>query len=312
LLKTEYSVYLKSLGEQYLGHKLMNLSIAHLGPPGNHTEQAALYYANWLNQTNGTKVILCPYPSIAQSLKAVVEGKTKLAVVPSENSIEGSVTMTMDAMWQLDTLQIQLGLNMPIVHVLISCAQNLGQIKTVYSHPQGLAQCQVWLEKFLPDVQLIATSSTTAALPTLQQDTTAAAISSHRAAQLYNLPVLADGINDYPDNCTRFWVVSQSDTPAIIESSKINPTHTSLAFSVPANVPGALVKNLKIFANLNINLSRIESRPTKRSLGEYVFFIDIESTSVDQSMQSALTELAKNTEILKIFGSYSVISTNSL
>jgi prephenate dehydratase len=290
----------------------MNLSIAHLGPPGNHSEQAALYYAKWLAQNGGTEVILCPYPSISQSLKSVAQGKTKLAVVPAENSIEGSVTMTMDAMWQLDTLQIQLALNMPIIHVLISCAQSLEQIKTVYSHPQGLAQCQVWLEKFLPNVQLIATSSTTAALPTLEQDKTAAAISSHRAAQLYNLPILADGINDYPDNCTRFWLVSQSDTAPIIDLSKINLTHTSLAFSVPANVPGALVKTLKIFANLDINLSRIESRPTKRSLGEYVFFIDIESGSIHKSIQSALTELATNTEILKIFGSYSVLSTNNL
>ncbi|AFZ00562.1 prephenate dehydratase [Calothrix sp. PCC 6303] len=290
----------------------MNLSIAHLGPPGNHSEQAALYYANWLARTTGIKAILCPHPSIAQSLKAVAEGKTKLAVVPAENSIEGSVTMTMDAMWQLDTLQIQLALNMPIVHVLISCAENLEQIQTVYSHPQGLAQCQVWLEKFLPNVQLIATNSTTSALPTLEQDTTAAAISSHRAAQLYNLPILADGINDYPDNCTRFWVVSQNATPPIIDSSKINPTHTSLAFSVPANVPGALVKNLKIFANLNLNLSRIESRPTKRSLGEYLFFIDIESGSINEPMESAFTELASNTEILKIFGSYGVLSSNNL
>jgi prephenate dehydratase len=291
----------------------MNLSIAHLGPPGNHTEQAALHYVNWLAQTSGLEAILCPYPSIAQSLKGVAQGKTKLAVVPAENSIEGSVTMTMDAMWQLETLQIQLALTMPIVHALISCAHNLEHIKTVYSHPQGLAQCQIWLEKFLPDVQLIPTNSTTAALPNLRQDSSTAAISSHRAAQLYDLPILADAINDRPDNCTRFWVVSQSSLPPIIESSKINPTHTSLAFSVPANVPGALVKTLKIFANLNINLSRIESRPTKRSLGEYVFFIDIESGTLNHpSMQSALTELAPNTEILKIFGSYGVLSTNSL
>jgi prephenate dehydratase len=287
----------------------MNLSIAHLGPPGNHTEQAALHYANWLSQKGGIESILCPYPSIAQSLKGVAQGKTKLAVVPAENSIEGSVTMTMDAMWQLDTLKIQLALTMPIVHVLISCAENLEQIKTVYSHPQGLAQCQVWLEKFLPDVQLIPTSSTTAALPSLQQDSAAAAIASHRAAQLYNLPILADAINDHPDNCTRFWVVSQGNIDPIIQPSTIEQTHTSLAFSVPANVPGALVKTLKIFANLDINLSRIESRPTKRSLGEYVFFIDVESGNFQPSMQSALTELAPNTEILKIFGSYGNLNT---
>lgn len=288
----------------------MNLSIAHLGPPGNYSEQAALYYVNWLTKTQGKEAFLCPYPSIAQSLKAVAQGQALLAVVPAENSIEGSVTMTMDAMWQLDSLYIQLALIMPIVHVLISCASNLDSIETVYSHPQALAQCQAWLERFLPKVQLVPTNSTTEVLQKLKTDLGAAAISSQRAAQLYNLPTLAAGINDHPDNCTRFWVVSQDLNQHL--TSATHKKHTSLAFSLRTNTPGVLVKALQIFAQLNINLSRIESRPTKRSLGEYLFFIDLEADANDSIIQSAINELSKDTEVLKIFGSYDILSTKDM
>ncbi len=286
----------------------MILSIAHLGPPGTYAEQAAILYVNWLSHNQGLQATLCPYPSIAQTLRAVAQSQVNLAVVPVENSIEGSVTMTMDTLWQLDNLQIQMALVMPIVHTLISCADSIENIKTVYSHPQALAQCQKWLEQFLPNVHLIPANSTTEALQTLKQDYTAATISSERAAQLYNLPVLVNGINDHPENCTRFWVISQTDMPNNYKKSSLKVSHTSLAFSVGANLPGALVKPLQIFAQLNINLSRIESRPTKRSLGEYLFFIDAEADTSQIQIQSALQELTVYTEILKIFGSYGVLS----
>jgi prephenate dehydratase len=285
----------------------MTLSIAHLGPPGTYTEQATICYVNWLRQNTGIEGILYPYPSIAQSLQAVVQGNVQLAVVPVENSLEGSVTMTMDALWQLDSLQIQLALVMPIAHMLISCATSLDQIKTVYSHPQALAQCQGWLGQFLPTVQLIPSNSTTEALERLEHDLMIAMIASSRAAQLYNLPILASSINDYPENCTRFWVVSHGQTKTAHQISSTSASHTSLAFSLPANAPGSLVKPLEIFAQLGINLSRIESRPTKRSLGEYLFFIDLEANSTTPQMQSALAELATHTEILKILGSYNVL-----
>jgi prephenate dehydratase len=290
----------------------MDLSIAHLGPPGTYAEQAALFYVNWLAKNTGLEAILCPYPSIAQTLKAVASKQAKLAMVPVENSIEGGVTMTLDALWQLENLHIQLALVMPIVHTLISCASRLEEIKTVYSHPQALAQCQGWLEKFLPDVQLIPINSTTEALHQLEQDLSAAAISSARAAQLYNRPIIANGISDYPENCTRFWLVTQDSLPTgWLPQAEIN-SRVSLGFSVPANVPGALVKPLQVFAHLDINLSRIESRPTKRSLGEYLFFMDLEASESSPKMQSALAELANYTEILRIFGSYNVLDVNSL
>lgn len=285
----------------------MTLSIAHLGPPGTYTEQAAMFYLNWLRKTTGSEAILCPYPSIAQTLRSVAQGQALLAVVPVENSIEGSVTMTLDTMWQLDSLQIQLALVLPIAHTLISCAASLNDIKTVYSHPQAIAQCQGWLGRFLPTVELIASNSTTESLLLLEHDLTAAAISSQRAAQLYNLPILAKGINDYPENFTRFWVVSQDQLSATYQTNSISATHTSLAFSTLANIPGALVKQLQVFAQLGINLSRIESRPTKRSLGEYLFFIDLEADASNPQVRSAIAELISHTEVLKIFGSYSVL-----
>ncbi|AFY49992.1 prephenate dehydratase [Nostoc sp. PCC 7524] len=292
----------------------MTLSIAHLGPPGTYAEQATIIYVKWLTQNTGMETVLRPYPSIAQSLKAVAQGETQLAVVPVENSIEGSVTMTMDTLWQIDSLRIKSALVMPIAHALISCATSLDRIKTVYSHPQGLAQCQNWLGEFLPTVQLIPSNSTTEALQTLQHDLTTAAIASARAAQIYNLPILANNINDYPENCTRFWVISQTASDIIQHFPVQNPSHTSIAFSVPANVPGALMKPLQVFAQLGINLSRIESRPTKRSLGEYLFFIDLEAAVDTPKMQSALGEINAYTEVLKIFGSYSLvpISTQEL
>jgi prephenate dehydratase len=277
----------------------MSISIAYLGPPGTYAEAAALAYVSTLAGETGRNSVLCPYPSIAQTLQSVAQGQAHLAVVPVENSIEGSVVTTLDMLWQLDTLQVQQALVLPIRHALLSRASTIEAIQTVYSHPQALAQCQGWLEKFLPSAQLVPTNSTTEALQYLDKDYTAGVITSQRAAQLYNLPILASAINDYPDNYTRFWVMGKQRSAG--------GSHTSLAFSTPANVPGALAKPLQVFASRGINLSRIESRPTKRSLGEYLFFIDLEADASQAPVQDALSELASHTEILKIFGSYSVL-----
>jgi prephenate dehydratase len=284
----------------------MTTAIAHLGPPGTYTEQATLAYVDLVQQKSGVEAILCPYPNISQTLRAVAQGDAQLAVVPVENSIEGGVTMTLDTLWQLDNLQIHLALVMPIAHSLMSYAQDLAGIKTVYSHPQALAQCQGWLEQFLPQVQLIPANSTTETLQLLVNDPTLAAIASQRAAQIYHLPVLASRINDHPENCTRFWVIGRG--ASVIPT---NGTHTSLAFSTRANIPGALVRPLQVFADLGINLSRIESRPTKRSLGDYLFFIDLEASDSPR-MQAALEKLTAHTEILKIFGNYQVVPISVL
>jgi prephenate dehydratase len=278
----------------------MTISIAHLGPPGTYAEAAALLYSTWLTGQTQQETTLCPYPSIAQTIEATTEGQVDLAVVPVENSIEGSVTTTLDTLWRCDTLQIQQALVLPISHAFITRAKTIAVVKTVYSHPQALAQCHQWLEKFLPEAQIIPTNSTTEALQYLDADLAAGAIASERAAQLYNLPVLACPINDHPDNCTRFWILGLQPS--------LGGNCTSLAFTVH-DVPGALLKPLQVFAQQNINLSKIESRPTKKSLGDYLFFVDLEADARQPNVQVALKDLAEQTETLKVFGSYDVLPT---
>lgn len=281
---------------------VMKVSLAYLGPTGTNSETATLAYASWLASHKHQQATLCSYSSIAQTLNSVANGETDLAVVPVENSIEGSVTVVLDAFWQADNLKILKGLTLPIAHALLSYNSSLRGIEKVYSHPQALAQCQNWLEKFLPQARPIAASSTTEALQFLNGDPTSAAIAAPRAAKLYQVPLLKGDIKDRPDNHTRFWLVGLSASDS--------GNYLSLAFSLPENAPGALVKALQIFASRQINLSKIESRPTKRSLGEYIFFIDLEGNLRDPILRDALEELSDCTESLKIFGNYDVLSIN--
>lgn len=280
----------------------MKLTLAYLGPTGTNSETAALAYSKWLLENHNLTTTLCPFPSMAPAMQSVANGKIDWVVVPIENSIEGSVTVVLDTLWQSNNLQVHRELTIPIFHGLLSFASSLDELTTVYSHPQGLAQCQKWLEKFLPQVQLVPTRSTTEGITFLKSDRTAAAVSSPRAAELYGVPLLEQDIKDRADNCTRFWVVSCAQ-------SKIG-SHLSFAFSLPENAPGALVRALQIFARRAINLSKIESRPSKRSLGEYIFFIDLEGNSQDPQIQEALTELEQCTEVLKIFGNYTQLDIN--
>jgi prephenate dehydratase len=274
-------------------------TIGHLGPAGTYTEAAALICRDWLTaQTTQTRYALQAYSSIALTLEALAQGAVSLAIVPVENSVEGGVTMTMDSLWQLDQLQIHRALVMPIQHALVTRATDLSQIRRVYSHPQALGQCPRWLAAHLPRAEQIAANSTTAGIQHLS-DPTIAAISSQRAAQIYGEPVLACPINDQPDNCTRFILLSRAASPG--------GSLTSLAVSLKANQPGSLLKLLQIFADRGINLSRIESRPSKRSMGDYLFFIDMEADTRDPLTQAVLQDLASHTEQLKIFGSYDLI-----
>lgn len=273
----------------------MGRTIAYLGPTGTYSETAALTYAKSLEPESGR---LLPYPSIALALRSLVNRETDLAVVPVENSTEGSVVMTLDALWQLDGLQIQQELVMPIVNALLSRGTRIAEITEIYSHPQPLAQCQKWLETHLPNAHLIPTNSTTEAIQRVENRPTAGAIASHRASQLYNVPILVEPINDYANNCTRFWVMGWTPNP---EGNRL-----SLAFQIK-DMPGALMKPLEVFAKLQLNLSRIESRPTKRSLGEYIFFIDVELEPGQKPLSAAaLAELATYTDELKVFGYYPV------
>jgi prephenate dehydratase len=164
----------------------MQTTIAHLGPIGTYSETAALRFA----AAQPGAPVLRPYANITQTLTAVVERQVQLAVVPIENSVEGGVIMTLDTLWQLEQLHVQQALILPIRHALLTRAPSLDAIRRIYSHPQGIAQCQRWLAQHLPQVELIPANSTTENLKDVAQDPTAAAISSARAAELYDLPIL--------------------------------------------------------------------------------------------------------------------------
>ncbi|HZG38168.1 MAG TPA: prephenate dehydratase [Nodosilinea sp.] len=284
----------------------MTVTIAYLGPEGTYSQLAALAYSLDLENRTGHPVELRAMPSIPKAMQATAEGLTNLTIVPVENSTEGGVTTTLDTLWQLQRLQIHHAMVMPIRHGLLSEAQDLAAVARVYSHPQALSQCQLWLERNLPQAHLVATRSTTEALEHLTDNKTVAAISSEWAAQLYNLPILAHHINDHTDNCTKFWVLKGSDP----ETQSPDGQYTSLAFSLPVNGPGALLKALAIFARYDINLSRIESRPTKRSLGEYLFFVDLETNAHSPAGQQALKELVACTETLIDFGTYNLVAVD--
>lgn len=282
----------------------MTIAIAHLGPKGTFSEFAATAYAQSLtseladssNPLATEEITLKPYPTIAQAIYATAQNDTQYCVVPIENSIGGGVTLTLDTLWAVEDLKIQQAYTLPIQHALVSPADSPQAIKTIYSHPQALAQCHDWLQENLPDASLVRTNSTAEPFIRLKDDPEGGAIGSKWGAKIYELPVLAHPINDYADNYTRFWVLGKK--PAV------GGAYTSMAFSLPTNEPGALLKPLQLFSALNINMSRIESRPTKRLLGEYIFFVDVEAGDNPQTMRTALEVLSLHTAVLKIFGSY--------
>lgn len=284
----------------------MTVTIAYLGPAGTYSQLAALAYSLAFEQQWHKSVQLKAFPSIPRAIQATAEGTTTLTLVPVENSIEGGVTTTLDTLWRLSQLTIHHALVMPIRHGFLSHAQNLADIQTVYSHPQALSQCQLWLEQWVPQAILVPTNSTAEALQHLSDNATTAAISSEWAAELYNLPILVHDINDHADNCTKFWVLGRADSP-------YRPTqgsYISLAFTLPVNAPGALLKPLQVFADHQINLSRIESRPAKRALGDYLFFVDLETGDNHNANTVAIQAMASCTESLINFGSYDLITTD--
>lgn len=288
----------------------MTLSIAHLGPTGSYAEQAAINYAHWFQSQQGLDQLpsLVAEPSITQTMYAINEGKVDLAVVPVENSIEGGVSFTLDTLWKLKDVLIYEAFILPINHMFIATSNALDKIEVVYSHPQALGQCQTWLGEHLPQAQLIPSNSTSEGLKFIQDNPYAGAIASERAANLHQLPIQVRSIQDHRDNCTKFWVFKKDEKPQWEEAQEHAPTHCSLAFIVPDNVPGALLNPLTTFAERQINLSRIESRPAKKALGDYVFFVDAEVQGREKEFQAALAELRANTRVLKIFGTYPQVS----
>jgi chorismate mutase / prephenate dehydratase len=265
------------------------VTVAYLAPPATFTHQAA-------RERFGESVTYHPSRSIAETFEDVERGHAQFGVVPVENSIEGAVNVTLDRLLESD-LTICGELALEIGQCLLSRATELREIKRVLSHPQGLAQCRGWLAANLPDVPVEETNSTAGAAELAAGDATLAAIASALAGELYGVPVLRARIEDNRQNTTRFLVIGRQQ-PAPSGRDK-----TSILFAMP-NQPGALYRILEPFARIGLNLTKIESRPTKRERWDFVMFVDFEGHRETPIVAGALSEIAERTRYLKILGSY--------
>ena len=243
----------------------MRKQVAYLGPKGTYAEKAAHILSEIANYDSP---IFVPCKGLHSVIKSIAYKNCDAAVVPIENSVEGGVTATLDALWKFSNIKISNAIVLPIKHALISSGE-MKNISEVLSHPQALAQCSEWLLENLPEAIMLQTNSTSEAVNMVKGSTFRAAIGSKSLIEIEGLKELAFPINDVPGNCTRFVLLSEN-----IHSNKANIA--SFAFSLLSNSPGALLKALSYIGELGFNMSKIESRPSKRELGEYVIYIDVE------------------------------------
>ena len=272
----------------------MPVSVAFLGPHGTYGERAtrALMQLEGLNDAE-----LLPCVSLRSVVEHVADGRCDAAVVPVENSVEGGVTASLDALWSNPEICIRRAVVLPIRHALLSSG-TLREISEVLSHPQALAQCSGWLASNLPNALQLATTSTAEAARMVKGSRFRAAIASRSLQNDDDLEALAYPINDASGNCTRFLLLQRGER-------RTEGDVASLAFSLHRNAPGALLEALAAVADLGLNMSRIESRPSKRELGEYVFFLDVDLPSGGGALLQQLTErLAPLCEHLAQFGAY--------
>ena len=273
------------------------MRVAFLGPAGTFTEEA-------LRASAPGPVDEVPYPSIYETVMAVHEGETDMAVVPIENSLEGSVTTTLDALaTEAHDVQIAKEFVLPVSHNLIASRElPLEQVERVISHPQATPQCSRFLRDRLPHAQRgIAGSTAEAVRMVAEAEQPWAAIGSKLAAELYGAVVLAEGIEDETGNETRFvWLAREGHEPLG------QPNKTSIVFWGFNDVsPGALVDVLTELSSRGINLTKIESRPRRvGGLGHYMFFADLEGSTGDSNVDDALSALAERVRAMKVLGSY--------
>jgi prephenate dehydratase len=269
-------------------------SIAYLGPPGTFTEEAL---QNWPGLSCEE---MLPFPTVEETVMAVQDGLADKAIVPIENSIEGSVNATLDSLAFETEVLIQGEMVSQVEHYLLARdGVRLKDVVKVISHPQAAAQCRRHLVELLSGVELEAANSTTeAALRVAGSREPLAAIGSRLAAELYELQVLYEGLEDHPDNRTRFVLLGKEKMPPTGQDK------TSMVCFIYQDQPGMLLQILQEFAHRYINLTKIESRPTKKVLGDYCFFIDCEGHEVDEVVASALKCLRCKLPQVKLLGSY--------
>ncbi len=276
---------------------MTNKKIGYLGPEGTFSYDAA----NLFLEKTGSKAELIPFTTFHDILFAVDREEIEEGIVPVENSIEGTIGVVQDMLVKEVDLKIKNEIVIPVQQSLL--AKNdipLTEIKEVYSHTQPLEQCRNWIMKNLPNAKVRTAPSTAEAAKIVSagEINNIAAIGSRYLGSFYNLKVLNNNVNDYPDNSTRFLIVARSD------SQQTGSDKTSIVFATLADKPGGLYSILGEFASRNINLSKIESRPSKRALGDYFFFVDIDGHRKDKLIQDALKDLTVKVGFLKILGSY--------
>ena len=271
------------------------MRIAFLGPSGTFSEEAALKQAE---RDDGT---LVPFSSIPALVSAVETGLADAAMLPIENSLEGSVSATVDLLIHETTLKIRGELMLPVRHFLAVVPKTtLSDIKLLTSHTQALGQCRRFLDRCLPGVEQEAALSTASAVASVMEkgDSSRAAIGTQRAAELYGAEILAHDIQDNDNNVTRFVVLARDD------AEKTGHDKTSVCFSIRANVPGALFECLEDFAKNDIQMTKLESRPMKTMIGAYYFLVDLEGHRTDPKVAETLERLNDKCAMVKIFGSY--------
>jgi len=265
------------------------LKVAYLGPAGSFTEMATFGYF-------GKSCDFIPAGRIQDVFDMTDKRESDFGVVPVENSLEGSVGLTLDLLID-SNVKICGEIYKEITHHLLSMMDDMKNLKRVYSHPQALAQCRGFIEKNLAGVDIIEVGSTSEAARLAAQDYESAAIASSRAAEVYGLKILKSRIEDSSNNYTRFIVLGKSDNPPTGNDK------TSIIISVKDEA-GALYRALNAFAQYGINLSKIESRPMKKRPWEYIFFIDFDGHLNNKIVKKALSDLSKGCLFLKILGSY--------
>jgi prephenate dehydratase len=270
------------------------LKIGYLGPSGTFSQEAMKVYIK-----GKERYIEYDYGTIQDTILAVNNGEIDEAIVPTENSLEGAVNVTLDMLAAEDDLQIK-------AEVIIDIKQNLmakkgtslDDIRYILSHPQPIGQCRKYISKNFPDAKIRLLSSTAeAALVVSKGEKNSAAIGSIIISDIYGLDVLKTDIQDGCNNLTRFVVISKND------SGRTGCDKTSIVFSTE-DKPGSLYRILDIFNLWDINMTRIESRPAKNQLGSYKFFVDLNGHRDDDNIRDALTMIKKKTSFFKLLGSY--------
>ena len=276
------------------------MKIAYLGPRGTFSEDA-------LRAAVGdAEVEAVPAATVPEAIIAVREGEADRALVPFENSIEGAVTATLDTLaFDADGVTLVGEFDLPIQHCLIAREEiPLDRIEVVLSHPQASAQCARFVRENLPRAEVRAALSTAEAVRTVaESDQPWAALGAESAARLYGAAVLRQGVEDVADNITRFVWIAREGTAA----SGPGPWRTSIVFSeLGDDHPGALVEALQVFSEREINLTRIESRPLRRGLGRYQFFIDTEGAAEREPLLEAIEALRSKAENVRVLGSWPI------